>query len=310
VNATTNAAATSVEITDLLVDIDPRSGVRRPVAQAAVVQRLIDQGDARAARVVRALPATDGVLDDHAVDRLVVAVHQEIQRLSEEFRHGARMARLIAPLLAGMRTGGVPGPYRIVDIGCGTGYVVRWLSRFAAADDVTYVGVDHHEALVLEARRLAQLEHLPCRFEVADAFTLAEPAHLFLSTGVLHHLAPRGLDGFFAQHEAGPALGFVHVDFQPSAIAPFGAWLFHRTRMRLPVSRFDGVRSARRAHDPAAIEASASTAAPSFTTSLVGQRIGRTPLPCVLTSLVGVRHGIAGSTVAAHGLRASDRRTA
>lgn len=298
--ATSRGRPDRLEITDLLVDIDPVTGARRPVTRDAVVQRLIDQGDGRAARAVRSLPTIDGVLDPDAVDRLVVAVHREIQRLSEEFRHGARMAALIAPLLDGLRASGAPGPYRVVDIGCGTGYVVRWLSRHAAAPDVDYVGVDHHGALIREARRLATIEGLPCRFEVADAFARSEPAHLFLSTGVLHHLAPRGLHRFFAQHEVGPVQAFVHVDFQPSAIAPFGAWLFHRTRMRLPISRLDGVCSARRAHDPAAIEACASSAAPSFTTSIVGGRLGRTPLPCVLTSLVGVRRDLTAVTVAAH----------
>jgi SAM-dependent methyltransferase len=287
-----HAAPRPVEITDLLVDIDPASGARRRVSKDAIVHRLLQQGDARAARAVRALPSTDGYLDDDAVDRLVVAVHREIQRLSEEFRHGARMAALIDPILAAMRAGGVPGPYRVVDIGCGTGYVTRWLSRNAPWDDVRFVGVDHHAALVDEATRLAEAEDLDCRFATADAFALAEPAHVLISTGVLHHFSPEALDPFFARHEAGPALGFVHVDFQPSPIAAFGAWLFHRTRMRLAISRFDGVQSARRAHDPELVGASATWAAPSFESRIIGQRVRHTPFPCVLTTVAGLRRDL------------------
>lgn len=48
-------------------------------------------------------------------------------------------------------------------------------------------GVDYNEALVAEAERLAALEKLNCRFEVANAFVMDEPTNLFISTGVLHH---------------------------------------------------------------------------------------------------------------------------
>lgn len=293
-----------LEITDLLIALDPATGVRLPVSRDEIAQRLLAEGAPRAATAVQRLPAIDGLLDDDYVDRLLVSVHCEIQRLSEEFRHGARMAALIDPILTAMRASGIPGPYRVVDVGCGTGYVVRWLSRNAARPDVEYVGVDYNEALVREAERLARAENLDCSFVAADAFGLRDPAHIIVSTGVLHHFQAADLGRFFASHEADTTVGYVHVDFQPSKIAPLGAWLFHRARMRLAISRFDGIQSARRAHRPELIGRAAATHAPSFENWLLGQRVRHTPLPCVLTSVIGVRRSLADETTAAFGRRA------
>lgn len=297
-------SAGMLEITDLLIALDPVTGVRRSVSRDEIVDQLLADGFPRAARAVQRLPTVDGLLEDEYVDHLLVAVHCEIQRLSEEFRHGPRMAALIDPILTALRATGVPGPYRVVDIGCGTGYVVRWLSRNAARPDVDYVGVDYNEALVHEAQRLARVEDLRCSFAAADAFALRDPAHILVSTGVLHHFPAMDLGRFFASHEADTTVGYVHVDFQPSRIAPFGAWLFHRTRMRLAISRFDGIQSARRAHPPGLIGRAAAAHAPSFDNWLLGQRVRHTPLPCVLTSLIGVRHGLAAEMTAAFGRKA------
>ena len=224
------------EILDLLVDVEPVTLRRRPVVRDEVVDRLARVGDHRSARLVGSLPSTGGVLDEDHVDALVVAVHREIQRLAEEFRHGARMAALLAPVVTALREIGIEPPIRVVDVGCASGYVVRWLAAHQASEALDLVGVDHHAALIDEARALARAEDLPCRFEVQDTFALDEPAHVLISTGILHHFRGRALDRFFASHELSGALAFVHVDFQPSVIAPIGAWLFHRTRMRLAIS--------------------------------------------------------------------------
>lgn len=252
------------------------------------------------------LPAPDGWLGDDHVDRLLVAVHGEIQRLSEEFRHGARMAAHLRPVLATLRGAGHPPPYRVVDVGCGTGYVIRWLAAHAAEldPDVELVGVDLNPALVDAARGLAAAEGLRCRFAAADAFALTEPATVLISTGVVHHFRGADVGRFLAAHESSAARAFVHVDFQPSPIAPLGAWLFHRTRMRLAVSRHDGIRSAQRAHAPELLAREAATHAPGFATGIWGRRVRWTPLPCVLTSLIGVRHELRPGLVEALGRRA------
>ncbi|CAM5233464.1 hypothetical protein GCM10010329_62530 [Streptomyces spiroverticillatus] len=257
-----------LEISDLVVDHDPRTLVRLPVRRADVVARLRDAGDLRGARIAAALPcAPDGTLDPVAVDRRLVAVHTELQRLSEELRLGARVAEVLRPLLAALRAGEVAGPLRVVDVGCGLGYLVRWLAASGVlGPGVDLVGVDFNAALIGEADRLARAENLDCRFVRGDAFALPEPATVYVSTGVLHHFRGPALDAFFAAQAQssplataagtaatpGPA-AFCHFDIAATRLAPIGTWIFHRARMRDPLGRHDGVMSARRTHDDATL---------------------------------------------------------
>ncbi|MEV0192824.1 class I SAM-dependent methyltransferase [Kitasatospora purpeofusca] len=239
-----------LEISDLITAVDPADGRRLPVRRAEVVEQLRANGDGRAARIVAGLPADrDGVLDAGAVDRLLISVHTELQRLSEELRIGERLVHLLDPLFTAIRATGHPGPYRLVDIGCGLGYLVRWLAATGALPpEVELVGVDLDAALVGEADRLARAEGLNCRFVHGNAFTLPEAATVYVSTGVLHHFPEAALTDFFRAQGASPALAFCHYDIAATGLAPIGAWMFHRARMRHPLGRHDGVASARRAH--------------------------------------------------------------
>jgi SAM-dependent methyltransferase len=132
--------------------------------------------------------------------------------------------------------------------GCGIGYAVRWLAASGVLGDVELCGVDFNAALVAEATRLAAAEGLPCRFVFGDAFALPGSATVYTSIGVLHHLRGGDLGAFFrAQADAG-AQAYCHFDIAATRLAPLGAWMFHRARMREPLGRHDGVASARRAH--------------------------------------------------------------
>ena len=294
------------EITDLIIDYDPATLERKPVRKAEVVARFAALSDFYAVRVVDSIPDVKGVLDPAAVDRLMIATHCELQRMSEEFEHGRRVLELIQPLLAALRATGARPPYRVVDIGCGTGYVARWLAAHGRLpEDVTISGVDYNRALVEESRRLATLENLRCDFEVANAFRLSRPATILLSTGVLHHFRDASLDAFLAQHAGAGALAFAHFDFQPSPAALPGAWVFHMIRMSLPICHHDGVLSAARAHPASALVAAAQHSGPGFATALYGRRFAGTPLPRVFQSLVGVERGLADAFTAALGPRAA-----
>ncbi|MEU7528378.1 class I SAM-dependent methyltransferase [Saccharothrix sp. NPDC042600] len=231
-----------LEISDLVVDRDAVTGARRPVRRAEVVARLRAAGDARGARIVARMPVVGEHLDPVAVDRLLVRVHTELQRLNEELHMAERFAELLVPLLGAVR--GVRP--RLVDIGCGLGYLVRSLAASGVLGDVELVGVDFNRALVDEASRLAAEEGLACSFVCADAFSLREEAAVYVSSGVLHHFPAADLPAFF-RAQAG-AQAFVHYDIAATRLASFGAWLFHRARMREPLGRHDGVASARRAH--------------------------------------------------------------
>lgn len=279
-----------LEISDLITAVDPHSGHRLPVRRAEVIQQLRACGDERAAGVVAGLPAdADGVLDPHAVDRLLISVHTELQRLSEELRIGDRLVHVLGPLFTAIRaTTGHPGPYRLVDVGCGLGYLIRWLAATQALGaDVELVGVDLDAALVGEADRLAREEGLNCRFVHGNAFALPEAATVYVSTGVLHHFRGPALAEFFRAQADSPAIAFCHFDIATTRVAPVGAWIFHRARMRHPLGRHDGVVSARRAHDDETLLRAADV--PGIRPLLYEPRVASNPFCTTLRPVIGVR---------------------
>jgi hypothetical protein len=267
------SAAARVEITDLLWRHDEH-GVREPVRRSQVVERLRASGQRRAARIVARMPAPDDVLDPRHVDALAVQVHCELQRLAEELQFGRRVAALLRPEVQRLREQ-APGPVRVVGVGCGLGFLVRSLAHEQAlGPGVELVGVDLNDALVGEAARLADVEGLDCRFVHGDAFApgtaVADGARtVVVSTGLLHHLTPEQLVTFFrAQGDLGVAV-FAHWDIAPCVWLTVGAWVFHRARMRQPVSRHDGVLSARRAHPAEVLVAAARAGAPHHSTAVL-----------------------------------------
>ncbi|MGY3202562.1 class I SAM-dependent methyltransferase [Streptomyces sp. TE5632] len=279
-----------LEISDLITAVDPHSGHRLPVRRAEVIRQLRESGDEHAARIVAGLPTDqDGVLDPHAVDRLLVSVHTELQRLNEELRTGERLVHLLGPLFTAIRSAtGQPGPYRLVDVGCGLGYLVRWLAATnALGADVELVGVDLDAALVGEADRLARAEGLDCRFVRGNAFGLPEAATVYVSTGVLHHFRGPALAEFFQAQAASPAHAFCHFDIAATRLAPLGAWIFHRARMRNPLGRHDGVVSARRAHSDETLLRAA--AVPGIRALLYEPRGAVNPFCTTLRPVIGVR---------------------
>lgn len=262
------AVARALEISDLIVRFDSATLEQLPVSKGEVVAALVSAGDPGAARIVRRLPEREGRLDQDFVKHLLVQVHCEIQRLSEEFQHGQRMRALLASLLASLR-GSHPGPIRVVDIGCGTGYVLRWLARFGSlGPDVELVGVDFNRDLIEEAAHLAAEEGLDVRFEHGDALRRKDGADIYISTGVLHHFEPEHLVEFFERQRDAKAI--VHFDFRPSRLAWLGAWIFHELRMRHPLSRHDGVVSAIRAYSTETLIHAARKGLPAFDVSVRG----------------------------------------
>jgi|ERR1044071_8870292 SAM-dependent methyltransferase len=279
------------EVSDEIISFDPETLERKPVIKSQVLREFTALGNQQAVRIVEGIPEReDGALDPDAVDRLLITAHCEMQRISEEFQHGKRVAELLKPLLNALRDMGVERPIRIVDIGCGTGFVVRWLAaNESLGDAVEIIGSDFNATLIREAQRLAEVEKLPCAFVVANAFRLEHPATIYLSTGILHHFRGQSLIELLNQHNRQETCAFVHFDFHPSPLAPFGSWLFHTVRMREPLAKHDGVLSAVRAHKSRDLLAAARTAAPDFITTIYGTRLWGLPIPRVFHALVGIR---------------------
>jgi SAM-dependent methyltransferase len=265
----------ALEIIDLLWQAD-EAGHRMPVVQSEAVSMLADLGQQRAAQIVARMPsATGGVLDPGYVDDLMVRVHCELQRLSEELQLPRRIAGLLGPIVARVREANPGGLVRIVDVGCGLGYVLRYLAATATrgkpalGPGIELVGADLNGTLVSAATELAEREGLTCQFVQADAFlpgTVIEdgPRTVVISSGLMHHLGVAELDGFFAAQGRLGVAAFTHWDIVPCFLSTLGAWVLLQARMREPVSRYDGMMSVRRAHPASVLLAAARAGAPGY----------------------------------------------
>jgi SAM-dependent methyltransferase len=283
----------TLEITDLLWSVDA-DGVPRPVVKAEVLDRLRALGQHRTARIVSAIPAADGILDPGYVDALGIRVHCELQRLGEELQLARRVAALLGPVIEGLRGHGA-GPVRVVDVGCGLGFIVRAMAACSAlGPDVELVGVDLNPVLVAEARRLAIREGLTCRFEQGDAFRPGMAVRdgaccVVISSGFMHHLPESGLAEFFAAQAQLGVAAFAHWDIAPCLWSTLGAWVFHQARMRERVSRHDGVLSARRAPSRETLQKATQAGAPGYDVQVLeGSRWHPRALD-VLRPVVGTR---------------------
>jgi SAM-dependent methyltransferase len=282
---------TQPEISDLVVQHDPKTLIRLPVNKSEIAGIFERFANKKALRVIEQIPAKDGLLDPMAVDRLMLAVHWEMQRLAEEFYHGHRVLRIVRATIEALRSNVLKGPIRIVDVGCGIGYTIRWLAARSALpqEGVELTGVDLNATLIKEANRLAAAEALPCRFFHGDAFSADLRGHIYISTGVLHHFRGDDLVAFLRRHNSETTQAFVHYDFQPWALAPFGSWFFHVIRMRTALARHDGVLSTARAYTADTLVSAARAAVPELESGIYGAKIWKTPAPRVFHALVGFR---------------------
>jgi len=276
-----------LEISDLIVDYDASSLERKRVRWQPVLEYFRGRRDRAATRIVGSLPRDGEFFDNDEIDQILLMSHMELQRLEEEFLHGQRILDLVRAMVTAAELHGVPKPFRAVDIGCGLGYIVRWLTCFGGLGaGVELVGVDYNACFVRTARVLAEQEGLRCRFEVGNAESLAAPATFYLSSGVLHHFRGRDLTDFFARQNTG-VIGFLHTDIRPSSITPLGAWLYHLARMRQPLARHDGTLSAVRAHAAVTLLQAARTGCPELRIHVDDQ--GTLPIFNVFQSVLGVR---------------------
>lgn len=292
----------SPELSDLVVDYDPRTLARRPVTRSSVLRALEACGNRWGVRIARELPAEDDVLDARLVDGVLVRSHLELQRLHEEFLMGLRVVEVLGPLVAALRAVHPERRIRVVDLGCGLGFVVRWLARHGGLPrDVELVGADYNATFTHAARRLAEDESLPCSFVTGNAFHLAEAPTIVTSTGVLHHFRGPALSDVFAQQARAGALAFVHFDIKPSLVAPLGSYVFHQARMREPLARHDGYLSAVRAHDAATLLGAAR--ASGLRTALFDGEVGLLRLVRIMHAVVGVTEELEAPFVRALGTK-------
>ena len=284
-----------VELTDLLWQCEQGTGERRPVDLEAVASRLEASGQRRAARIARSLPSRGGFLDEQVADALMLRVHCELQRLGEELQLPRRMAETLTSWARPLLRAQPHAPLRVVDVGCGLGYVTRWLAAHQVlGPGVELVGVDLNSVLTQQASELASAEGLNCRFVAGDAFAAGvavdDPARTILvSSGLLHHFPAEDLSDFFAAQQQLGVVAFAHWDPYPSTWTTVGAWVFHQARMREAVSRHDGVLSVRRAHSAQTLLATCHAGAPDYDVRCADEPRWRPPLSEVVRPICGTR---------------------
>jgi hypothetical protein len=108
-----------------------------------------------------------------------------------------------------------------------------------------------------------------------------------------------------AAHELPETRAFIHFEFQPSVLTPFGAWLFHAIRFHEPLAKHDGVLSALRSHRAERLLEAARAGAPRFLTGMYSTRLSRLPIPRAFHTLVGIRPELHDAFVRALGRRSS-----
>src|SRR5260370_33494580 len=86
------------EVSDVIVAHDPETLERTPVRKQELLK--LFENNQRAALIVAQIPEREGFLDCVAVDRLLLKVHWEMQRLSQEFNNGTRLLELLLPVFA------------------------------------------------------------------------------------------------------------------------------------------------------------------------------------------------------------------
>lgn len=115
--------------------------------------------------------------------------------------------RYNVPLLEHIRQT-VPPPAEILEVGTGTGA----LAVLLAAHGYEVLGIDNDARVIERAKGFAEHFHVPCRFELGDAFDLAAYAGEFdlaFSSGVIEHFPAE--DASRMLREQGTAARYVLV---------------------------------------------------------------------------------------------------
>jgi SAM-dependent methyltransferase len=281
----------STEVSDEIVSFDGQGG-RNPISREQLIQSYLQAGNKAAAKIVSRIPVdSNGHLLDSAVDRLLIGVHAEMQRMHEEFHHGERVSRRLRVVLEQLDRTHWPRPWTIADIGCGPGYVLRYLAASGnLPDDVELIGYDLNAALVGEANRLADREGLSARFVTGDALTAPVPATVYMSTGVLHHFRNGDLQRFLQRQVDRRPAACIHWDFQPGLMRLVGGWVFHMLRMRHPLSIHDGMASLARMHTGETLLESGSTG--NYSWEIGSRNLWGLPIRRVFHLLIGLHESV------------------
>jgi cyclopropane fatty-acyl-phospholipid synthase-like methyltransferase len=88
-------------------------------------------------------------------------------------------------------------PFKVLEIGCGTG----WVGRLIAGPDLHIIGTDFSEGQLAIATQMARQfgKDKYCTYELADASFFPDDVDGVIIHALLHHLSAKELEIFFGQ---------------------------------------------------------------------------------------------------------------
>jgi SAM-dependent methyltransferase len=127
------------------------------------------------------------------------------------------------PLLdwLGSMVSAVPGPLRILDVGCGYGDGLRRVARFASARGIAIelTGLDiNPDAVAIAAEATHPANNIDWVHADVFAYQPRTPVHLVVSSLFTHHLDERNVVRFLAWMERHAVLGWFVNDLSRSAV--------------------------------------------------------------------------------------------
>lgn len=173
----------------------------------------------------------------------------DVARLNRWFGGAGAVADLILRLAAA-RT--LPGPISVLDVGCGSGDILRTVTRWGARSGLRVYGVgcDLSAQVLAVAAEISDSCH-GIGFVNADGVRPPFRAGSFdfvTCSLLLHHLSPEGAVALLGALRPLARQALIVNDLERSRAAWAGVWLATRLVCRSPWTRQDGPLSVRRAY--------------------------------------------------------------
>ena len=149
-------------------------------------------------------------------------------------------------------------PFKIADVGCGDGYLLRQLSKKATAAgvDVQLIGYDFSEVACSLAAEKAKAAGAKVRYEQVDilADELPEKVDVIVNSLFLHHFEAADVETILKKFRDATTQGFIVEDLRRTVLGWGLAWAGGRILTRSPIVHYDGVVSVEGAFSIAEIQ--------------------------------------------------------
>ena len=149
-------------------------------------------------------------------------------------------------------------PFKIADVGCGDGYLLRQLSKKATAAgvDVQLIGFDFSQVACSLATKKAEAAGAKIRYEQVDilAGEIPEKVDMIVNSLFLHHFEAADVETILKKFRDATTRGFIVEDLRRTVLGWGLAWAGGRILTRSPIVHYDGVVSVEGAFSIAEIQ--------------------------------------------------------